>query len=186
LLSIYMTAPRFCSMATATGPPTKRWRSVAAQSSTASGVFSSLLVSMRPPAMGWTQRRVLLSPVDRCKSGEDRVGRRGRKRRLRTSNRSDLAWFRRKSYSGRRRRVLRIRFRNQTLHAAVETLTAVRNGFDRDTRGGSDGRRSGELAEERAEIARCFTGFSFSPLTRTDRPAFGPESQQGVCAVRAL
>src|SRR3954453_16709184 len=47
-----MTAPRFCSMATATGPPAKRWRSVAAQSSTASGVFSSLLISMRLPVVG--------------------------------------------------------------------------------------------------------------------------------------
>src|SRR5438270_6544659 len=47
-----MTAPRFCSMATAIGPAGKRWRTVALQSSIASGVFLSLAISMRPPVAG--------------------------------------------------------------------------------------------------------------------------------------
>src|SRR5678815_2110834 len=47
-----MTAPRFCSMATAMGRAAKRWRKAIAQSSMASGVLSRVPDSGGPPSHG--------------------------------------------------------------------------------------------------------------------------------------
>src|SRR5262252_5884364 len=67
---------------------------------------------------------LLRGPVDRCKCSEDRFGRTGRKRRHeKPPFRNELAWFRRKSYSGRGIRFLSIRFRSQALPAAGRDST---------------------------------------------------------------
>ena len=120
-----MTALRFCSIATAIGPPGKRWRNNAAQRSTASGVFLSLPISMRPAVAG-TDATTCSLEAQSMAAKAAKTGSAGEAGNvdIRTSNPKRAGPVpSRRSYSGRRRRFQRIRFRTQTLPAAGRDVT---------------------------------------------------------------